>query len=144
MHIQGVFFPRIIESLPSIPRKHSAVIGCIKNYQPIGETVHSDCLESFEGLLQRVFAVNCEKHNICRTPCTTYLLCAPTLLIFIIVGYLSGKRTLIYRSTVRSTKHKKDQHNGWNIKYYWKYIFPMAPSVWFVGPLVCSNFLIEW
>ena len=60
-----VFFPRILESLPPLPRQPSAAIGCTKNYQPIGVTVHSLCDESFEGLLQpcrrgRV-AVNCEK-----------------------------------------------------------------------------------
>ena len=47
------FFPRILESLPPLPRQHSAVIGCTKNYQPIGVTVHSHCVESFGGLLQR-------------------------------------------------------------------------------------------
>ena len=48
-----VFFPRIFESLPPLPRQHSAAIGCTKNYQPIGVTVHSHYVESFEGLLQR-------------------------------------------------------------------------------------------
>ena len=46
------FFPRILESLPPLPRQHSADIGCTKNYQPIGVTIHSHCVESFEGLLQ--------------------------------------------------------------------------------------------
>ena len=61
-----VFFPRIIKSLPPLPRQLSAAIGCTKNYQPIGVTVHSHCVESFEGLLLRCrreggVAVNCEK-----------------------------------------------------------------------------------
>ena len=30
-----------------------AAIGCTKNYQPIRVTVHSYCIKSFEGLLQR-------------------------------------------------------------------------------------------
>merc|ERR1711946_60443 len=47
------FFSRILESLPPLPRQHSSSIGCKKNYQPIGLTVHSHCVESFEGLLQR-------------------------------------------------------------------------------------------
>ena len=47
------FFPRVLESLPPLPRQHSAAIGCTKSYQPIGVTVHSHCVESFEGLLQR-------------------------------------------------------------------------------------------
>merc|ERR1711911_125031 len=47
------FFSRILESLPPLPRQHSTSIGCKKNYQPIGLTVHSHCVESFEGLLQR-------------------------------------------------------------------------------------------
>ena len=45
--------PRILESLPPFPRQHSSAIGCTKNYQPIGVTVHSLCVESIEGLLQR-------------------------------------------------------------------------------------------
>ena len=60
------FFPRILESLPPLLRQHSAAIGCTKNYQPIGMTVHSHSVESFEGLLQRCrreggVAVNCGK-----------------------------------------------------------------------------------
>ena len=55
------FFPRTFQSLPPLPRQHSAVIGCSKNYQPI----RSHCVESYEGLLQRWseggVAVNCEK-----------------------------------------------------------------------------------
>ena len=47
------FFLRILESLSSLPRQHSAAIGFTKNYQPIGVTVHSHCLESSEGLVQR-------------------------------------------------------------------------------------------
>ena len=47
------FFPRILESLSPLPRQHSASIGCTINYQPIGVTVHSHCVESFEGLLQQ-------------------------------------------------------------------------------------------
>ena len=39
--------------MPPLPRQHSAAIGCTKNYQPIRVTVHSHCVESFEGLLQR-------------------------------------------------------------------------------------------
>ena len=39
--------------LPPLPCKHSAAICCKKNYQPIGVTVHSHCVENFEGLLQR-------------------------------------------------------------------------------------------
>ena len=57
-HIQGVheilwFFPRIFESLPSLPRQHLAAIGWTKKGHPIGATVHSHCVESFEGLLQQ-------------------------------------------------------------------------------------------
>ena len=50
-----VFFPRILESLPPLPHQPSAAIGCTKKYQPIGVTVHSRCVDSFEGLLQRCF-----------------------------------------------------------------------------------------
>ena len=39
-----VFFPRILEKLPSLPREQSAAIGCTKNFQPIGVTVHSYCV----------------------------------------------------------------------------------------------------
>ena len=68
--VQGVyeklcFFPRILESLPPLPRQDSAAVGCTKNYQPIGVTVHSHCVESFEGIFSDVgeggVAVNCEK-----------------------------------------------------------------------------------
>ena len=38
-------FPRILESMPPLPRQHSAVIGCT-----IGVTVRSHYVESFEGL----------------------------------------------------------------------------------------------
>ena len=48
-----VFFPGVFESLPPLPRQHSPAIGCTKNYQPIGVTVHPHCVENFEGLLQR-------------------------------------------------------------------------------------------
>ena len=49
-NIQGVylilcFFPRILESLPPLPHYHSAAIGCT-NFQPIGVTVHSHCVEN--------------------------------------------------------------------------------------------------
>ena len=61
-----VFFPRILESLPALPLQHSAAIGCTKNCQPIGVTVHTHCVESFEGLFnsdvgEGGVAVNCEK-----------------------------------------------------------------------------------
>ena len=58
MHdVQGVyqilcFFLRIFESFPALPRQHSAAIGCTKNYQQKGVTVHSHCVEGFEGLLR--------------------------------------------------------------------------------------------
>ena len=48
-----VFFRIILESLPPLPHQHSAASGCTKNYQLIGVTIHSHCVESFEGLLQR-------------------------------------------------------------------------------------------
>ena len=54
-----VFFPRILE-FPPLPRQHSAAIGCTKNYLPKGVTVHSHCIESFEGEI----AMNCGKKNI--------------------------------------------------------------------------------
>ena len=47
------FFLKFLESLPPLLRQHSAAIGCTKNYQPIGMTVHQRCVESFDGLLQR-------------------------------------------------------------------------------------------
>ena len=63
-----VFFPRILENLPPLPRQYSAAIGCTKNYQPIGVTVHSHCVENFEGLHSDVgeggVAVNCKKNTI--------------------------------------------------------------------------------
>ena len=44
MFIEYYFFRRILE------KNHSAAIGCACNYQPIGVTVYSHCVESFEGL----------------------------------------------------------------------------------------------
>ena len=45
-----VIFPKFSKPLP---HQHSAAIGCTKNYQSIGVTVHSHCVEHFECLLQR-------------------------------------------------------------------------------------------
>ena len=60
-----VFFSRSLESLPPHPHQHSAAIGCTKYYQPIGVTVHSHCIESFEGVYSEGgIAVNCEKNTI--------------------------------------------------------------------------------
>ena len=63
-----VFFSRILESLSPLPRQHSAAIGCTKSYQPIGVTVHSNCVESFEvsysDVIEGAAAVNCEKSSI--------------------------------------------------------------------------------
>ena len=81
--LQGVheilcFFPRILESLPSLPRQHSAVIGCAKKYKPIEVTVHSHCVEGFEGLYSDVgkggVAVNCEKTQFFMN--ILYILCS--------------------------------------------------------------------
>ena len=57
-----VFFSkRILESLLPLPRQHSAAIGCTKNYQPIDETVHWHCVESYSDVGEGGVAVNCEK-----------------------------------------------------------------------------------
>ena len=62
-----VFFPRILESLPPLPRLNSAAIGCTKNYQPIGVTVLSHCVEtvkvSYSDIGEGGVAVNGEKYN---------------------------------------------------------------------------------
>ena len=47
------FFARIFIILSPLPRKHWAAVGCTKIGQPIGATVHSHCVKSFEGFLQR-------------------------------------------------------------------------------------------
>ena len=70
-----MFFSRILESLPPLPRQCSAAIGWTINYQPIGVTVHSHGVESYGGLLQR-----CRRGRGCSewwkninfswTPCT--------------------------------------------------------------------------
>ena len=44
VHLIWCFFPRVLESLPPLPRQHSPAIGCTKNQQPIGVTVHSHCV----------------------------------------------------------------------------------------------------
>ena len=51
--VNVVFSPRILESLSPLPHLHSAAIGCTEDYQPIGVTVHSHCVDSFKGLLQQ-------------------------------------------------------------------------------------------
>ena len=51
--VNVVFSPRSLESLPPLPHQHSAAIGCTEDYQPIGVTVHSHCVDSFKGLLQQ-------------------------------------------------------------------------------------------
>ena len=52
--VEIVLFPRIFIILPPLPRQHWATIGCTNIGQhPIGVTVHSHCVESFEKLLQR-------------------------------------------------------------------------------------------
>ena len=65
------FFPKILEIFPPLPRQHSAVVGCTKIDQPIGVTVHSHCLESFEVSYSDVgeggVAVNCKKHFFLNT-----------------------------------------------------------------------------
>ena len=53
MFIKYFFFFFKNSRLSPLPRQHSAAIGCTKKYQPIGMTVHSHCVESFEILLQR-------------------------------------------------------------------------------------------
>ena len=49
-HLILCFLPRSFESLPPPDRQHSATIGCTKNYQTKEVTVHSQCVEIFEGL----------------------------------------------------------------------------------------------
>ena len=70
-------FPRILERLPPLPHQHSTAIGCTHDYQPIGVTVHSHCVESSLGALKVSYihvgeggvAVNCKKtHFILNTP----------------------------------------------------------------------------
>ena len=61
-----VYFPRILESLPPLPCQHSAAIGCTKNYQPIGVTVHTRIAlrvlkVSCSDVGEEGVAVNCEK-----------------------------------------------------------------------------------
>ena len=57
-----VFF---LESLQPVPREHWAAIGCTKNYQPIGVTVHSHVLRalkvSYSNEGEGGVAGNCEK-----------------------------------------------------------------------------------
>ena len=69
-------FSRILESIPPLPRQHSAAIVCAKKkIQPIGVTVHSHRVESFDGLLQRCrrrrgCSELWKKHIFSWTPCT--------------------------------------------------------------------------
>ena len=60
-----VFFPRILGSLPPLPRQNSTAIGCTIYYQPIGVTVLSHCVErlkfSYSDVGEGGVPVNCEK-----------------------------------------------------------------------------------
>ena len=57
-----MFSPRILESLPPLPRQHSAVIGCTKNYKPIGVTVYTHiALRAYSDVGERGVAMNFEK-----------------------------------------------------------------------------------
>ena len=84
-----VFFPRILENLPPLPRQHSAAIGCTKNYQPIGVTVHSHCVENFEGLHSDVgeggVAVNCKKTIFPEHPVVATLPIFESFTLFFII-----------------------------------------------------------
>ena len=74
-----VFFPRILESLPPLPRQHSAAIGCTKNVQPIGGTVHSHCVE------------NCEKNTIfSEHPVSIYISSCLSFFLTLSPVYLDG------------------------------------------------------
>ena len=48
-----VFFQRILESLPTFPRQHSAAIGCTKKNTSNRSDSKSHCVDSFEGFWQR-------------------------------------------------------------------------------------------
>ena len=59
-----VFSPRILESLPPLPRLDSAAMVVQKNFQPIGVTIHSHCVESFvNDECEGGVVVNCEKNT---------------------------------------------------------------------------------
>ena len=62
------FFPRILESLPPLPRQTSAAaIGCTKIYQPIGVTVHNALTAlkiSYSDVGEGGVALNCKKNTI--------------------------------------------------------------------------------
>ena len=44
----------ILESLPPLPRQHSAAIGCTKKLPANRSDLHSHCVESFDGLYSDV------------------------------------------------------------------------------------------
>ena len=62
------FFPKNLDSLLPLPRQHSNAIGCTKNYQSIGVTVHSHYVKSLKVSYSDVdeggVAVDCEKNTI--------------------------------------------------------------------------------
>ena len=58
-----------MERLPPLPRQHSAAIGCTKNYQPIGVTVHHRIVlralkVSYSDVGEGGVAVKCENNTI--------------------------------------------------------------------------------
>ena len=69
-----VFFSLNTRKFASSPlRQHSAAIGCTKNYQPLGVTVHSYSVESLEWIV--------EKHIFSWTPCK-YIVCTRNIVIY--------------------------------------------------------------
>ena len=70
--LNSVLFPRILESLPPLPRQPSPAIGCTKNHQPIGVTVHSrwELWRSLTAMFARLgLQWIVEKRNFSWTPC---------------------------------------------------------------------------
>ena len=72
IYIQGLqktnyfsfFSPRIFSIL--LPCQHWAAIGCTKNCQPIGVTVHSHYFDNFESLMQQIVMNVTQKGSIKR------------------------------------------------------------------------------
>ena len=107
------FFPRIIESLPPLPRQHSAAIGCAKKYQPIGVTVHSHCVESLKGSYSDGGEVGglqwiVKKHNFSWIPCSSCVIILAVQKIFVSFELGNILQTPGYQQTFHCRKRSRE------------------------------------
>ena len=104
-------FSRILESLPPLPRQHSAAIGCTKNYKP-GVTVQWHCVESFWGLLQW-----CRRERGCSSIQYTFEKCYPAVLLRKLTFNARANSTFLDKIAIFACRsHKWSSWKNWTVK----------------------------